>query len=390
MGPGDHPFARFGHNAILLEWAAAPGQEQGRAVVYNFGTFAFAGLDGVRDFMAGNFRYWLSATTLDRTLNAYSRDRRSLVAQELGLSPTERARLALSLAENLRPEHRYYDYDYYRDNCSTRVRDALDQLLGGQLERSLRGPGRLSFRAHTLRLTAGTLWLYGGLDLALGAATDRPTSRWDELFLPSELHDVLASASREQDGKLSKLVRSERVLLSAARPMPSATPPERRVGFAATGAALGAALAVLGELARRSRAARVGFGALLSTVGLLLGSLGCIFAGFWAYSRHWSAHQNLNLLLCPPWALALLVFGLGLALGREKLARRARQVVSLCFGSCVVALLLGLLPLGRQDNLRMVALLLPVWGGLWVGVHRMLAGLRSTTYTTPTAIARSQ
>src|SRR4051812_3278286 len=62
MGPGDHPFTRFGHNAILLEWA------DGRNAVYNFGTFEFDGVKGAEDFMAGRFRYWLSVGSLEATL----------------------------------------------------------------------------------------------------------------------------------------------------------------------------------------------------------------------------------------------------------------------------------------------------------------------------------
>src|SRR6186713_271840 len=58
MSPGDQAFARFGHNAILLEWPT-----RGETRVYNFGTFAFQGMQGVSDFMAGRFRYWLSVST---------------------------------------------------------------------------------------------------------------------------------------------------------------------------------------------------------------------------------------------------------------------------------------------------------------------------------------
>src|SRR5688500_17374815 len=126
MGPGEHPFTRFGHNAILLEWEGQGGQ---RDAVYNYGTFQFDGLKGVQDFMAGRFRYWVSRSTLERTMRAYAADQRSLVAQELALTTDERARLAAALEQNARPEHRYYDYDYYADNCSTRVRNVLDHVL---------------------------------------------------------------------------------------------------------------------------------------------------------------------------------------------------------------------------------------------------------------------
>ncbi|HWA73351.1 MAG TPA: DUF4105 domain-containing protein [Polyangiaceae bacterium] len=370
MGPGDHPFARFGHNAILLEW---PNQE--RAVVYNFGTFAFDGLSGVRDFMAGRFRYWLSVSTLPRTLRFYARQQRSLVAQELALSPAERLELATALEENAEPEHRYYDYDYYLDNCSTRVRDALDRLLHGELGRKLKEqPGRLSFREHTERLTADAGALYFGLDLALGPLTDRPTTRWNDLFVPSELHAALAQSTRSEQGREVPLVRAERVFLTADRSPMRSEPPFRSPAFGAVGVALGGVLALLGRAANKQRLARVVFGAITALLGLVLGLLGSIFVVFWAFTKHWAAYRNENILVCPPWALALLVFGVGLALGRPRSRLRAHRLLTWSAASALLALLLSWIPSLGQDNTRTAALLAPLWLGMYLG-SAWLSGL---------------
>ena len=93
MGPGDHPFARFGHTALLLEWGD-------HTRVYNFGTFFFDGLQGVKDFMAGRFRYWLSVSDLQRTLAHYQAEERSLIAQDLDLTRKQALQLARLLEEN--------------------------------------------------------------------------------------------------------------------------------------------------------------------------------------------------------------------------------------------------------------------------------------------------
>ncbi len=53
---------------------------------------------------------------------------------------SRRATLAAALADNARPENAYYRYQYFDDNCSTRVRDALDAALGGGLRRADRRP----------------------------------------------------------------------------------------------------------------------------------------------------------------------------------------------------------------------------------------------------------
>jgi hypothetical protein len=363
MGPGDHPFARFGHNAILLEWP-----DEQRAVVYNFGTFAFDGLDGVRDFMAGRFRYWLSVSTLPRTLRFYAKQRRSMVAQELSLSEAERLSLARALDENALPENRYYNYDYYYDNCSTRVRDALDRLFDGALGKELKGhPGRLTFREHTERLTADAGALYFGLDLALGPLTDRPTARWDELFVPGELHDALSKGSRSEHGQQVPLVKAERVLLTADRPPMRTDPPFRAPAFGALGVVLGGALALLGRAAKQQRSARVAFGLVTALLGLVVGLLGTVFVVFWAFTKHWSAYRNENILLCPPWALALAVFGVGLALGRERSRVLCHRLLTLSAAAALLALLWSWIPTLGQDNTRTAALFAPLWVGVYLG-----------------------
>lgn len=367
MSPGDAAFARFGHNAILLEWPAL-----GAARVYNFGTFAFHGVDGVRDFMAGRFRYWLSVSSLERTLYFYAKQKRSITAQELDLDANERAALANALEENALPENRFYDYDYYRDNCSTRVRDVVDRLVKGELSRDISGPGRLSFRGHTERLTADAGWLYPALDLALGPLTDRPTTRWEELFIPGELHDALRTVRRNVDGQERPLVIAERELLSADRAPVRAEPPSRVALYAALGAMLGGALAIIGRAARTARLARVLFGSLCALIGLTLGLLGSVFVVFWAFTKHWSAYRNENILVCPPFALALLVTGIGFALGRERAARLTFALTRAALGCALVAVLLALVPHFGQDNTRIAALLAPLWLGLYLGAASAL------------------
>jgi hypothetical protein len=362
MGPGAHPFTRFGHNALLLEW----DDSGSRHVVHNFGTFAFDGWSGVMDFMAGRFRYWLSVTSLENTLRQYAAEHRTLAAQELELSPEERLVLFRALQDNARPEHRYYDYDYYRDNCSTRVRDALDNLLQGQLKQNTHGSGRLSFRRHTLALVGDTPWLYLGLDAALGTPTDRAISRWEELFLPAELHDALGQATRELEGRAVPLVRTERTLLSGAPPGSPRSPASPGLAFAGVGAALGAGAASHGHAARRHRWLRGGFAAVTALLGVVLGSLGLALTWF-SMSKHWAAHLNPSVLACPPWALALAFVAPFAARG----SARASKVMVALLGA---ALLTSTAPLvwgaiGPEPP-RLALLALPLWLGLWWGARR--------------------
>lgn len=366
MGPGDHPFARFGHNALLLEWRRGR-----RALVYNYGTFAFDGLQGVADFMAGRFRYWLSVSTLERTLGVYAAFNRSVVVQELALTRDERRTLASALEENALPENREYDYDYYRDNCSTRVRDAIDRVIGGAIRRQTQGAGRLTFREHTLRLTADGFWVYFGLDLALGPLTDRPTTRWDETFIPDELRGSLGRVTITRQGRTEPLVRSEATLVSADRPPERLRPPNRVPGFALAGLLIGAVFAALGRAGPNHRLARWGFSISTALLGLVLGLLGCVFLYFWGFTKHWSAFQNVNVLVSTPWSLALVTTAAGVIRRRPASVLRSHRLIIASCISAILALLIAMLPNFGQDNTRVAALFTPIWVGVYFGSAKL-------------------
>jgi hypothetical protein len=104
MGPGDHPFFKFGHNAILVHDAALQRDE-----VYNFGTFQFQSATLISDFMKGRLRYWLSVQSFGSTVAHYRSENRSLEAQELALSAAQKRLLVDRLRRNAEPDQRYYN-----------------------------------------------------------------------------------------------------------------------------------------------------------------------------------------------------------------------------------------------------------------------------------------
>ena len=111
-------------------------------------------------------RYWVSVTRLEDTLASYRSQNRTIFAQRLVLTVEERRELIEKLRIAALPENKYYRYDYYRDNCSTRVRDLLDDVFDGALARQAKRPARLSWRDHTSRLTEESPAVYLGLNVA--------------------------------------------------------------------------------------------------------------------------------------------------------------------------------------------------------------------------------
>lgn len=361
MGPGDPVFSRFGHNAVLVRDARHPA-----GLVYNFGTFSFSSPTLITDFLQGKLRYWLSVDRFANTLASYRAQNRSVRIQELTL-PDETAReLARSLRINARPENKYYRYDYYLDNCSTRVRDALDRALGGQLHAPGRAKARLTYREHTLRLVADDPLLSFGLDLGLAGVADRAVTRYDEAFLPEELSRLLRNVTVATPGGPKPLVARESMAFEAVRVLPGEEPPSRAVIHAALGILLGGIAFALGRSS--SRGGRVLFRIYLVLVGLVFGGVGALLAFFWTGTDHVVAHQNLNLLFCPPLALLLVPLALFPA---SRDARAVRLIEHMLF-ACVLSVALGVLalPFAIQDSSRIACLTLPLFVLSYLGVAR--------------------
>ena len=125
MGPGDHPFFMFGHNAIWIRDHAARTDR-----VYNFGTFSFDSPRMIFDFLGGRLTYWLSVSPLSRRDGRIPRARTAASPSRSWRCLPRRKGAAGALDENARPENRAYKYDYFLDNCSTRVRDVVDGFVG--------------------------------------------------------------------------------------------------------------------------------------------------------------------------------------------------------------------------------------------------------------------
>jgi hypothetical protein len=371
FGPGDHPFFKFGHNAILVQKRDGPGW------VFNFGTFAFDSPALLPKFLRGSFKYWLSVSSIEETIASYAAANRSILAQELDLTVAQKWALWQALRENARPENREYLYDYFYDNCSTRVRDAIDRVVDGRVRAAGQGAAQMTFRAHSLRMVADLWPEYVGLYLGLGRAADVPINRWNESFLPERLADLLR-AVRLPDGR--GLVRSETILHRAVRPAKPAAPPDWTAYFLGIGLLLGGLVLLLGRLARRFLVARIALGSAVSAVGGCLGLLGMVLVCLWAFTNHRAAHANANIMQLAPWAVVLLAYGIGVARGRPRAVRRSRFFVLLAAGFSVLGIVCKALPGANQDSWPILLFCLPLWLGLLGGLEWLA---RSTSSAPP-------
>ncbi len=362
MQPGEIFWERFGHDAIVVDDPA-----RGEPISYNFGFFDLSEPGFVGRFVRGEMQYQLVALPLAQDLAYYRETGRGVSIQWLDLTDAEATQLAAALAENAKPENARYGYDYFTDNCATRVRDALDRALGGELRRQLepRSQGN-TYRSEAVRLASPAGWMWLGFDLGLGPFADIPRSRWEDAFVPMHLADSLREV-RRADGR--PLVRSEEVVLPhRIAPEPEAKP-RRLWPWLLVGLGVAAVLWGLGRGGAGGGAPRRTLWIALPvwTVG---GLLGLLMLFLWCCTAHRAGWANHNILLFNPLGLLLWPGAVRLMRGREP-GRLFRGLLVAILVGAVLSLFLLWLPVQPQRNAPWIALMLPVHAALaWIFLRR--------------------
>jgi len=192
--PGNASYSIYGHNALRV---VIPGTDFDMA--YNWGIFDFSTPNFVYRFAKGKLDYLLGAYPYERFLEEYIDEGRSVWSQKLNLTAAEKEKLFELINENLKPENRKYRYDFFFDNCATRVRDiviaaASDTVIVPAKEK------KQSFRQLVDPYQKVLPWLDFGADMLLGLQSDLKASVSEEMFLPIFLRDNFADSKIIHDG----------------------------------------------------------------------------------------------------------------------------------------------------------------------------------------------
>ena len=306
----------------------------------------------------------------------YRKSGRAVWEQELALTTSETDSLWRYLRWNAQEQHKWYRYDYYRDNCATRVRDVLDMVLGGSIERAVAAHEHgVTYRSETLRLARAYPLLNYGMDFVLGRPADRTLSAWEEMFVPMRLQQLIRSIRvRHSDGTIRRLVRSERQLVDDDRYQDADAPPGYFSPALEAGLVIAGVLLALCLLPTRASPARWTIGIIGAGWHLLAGVVGMLLLCADLFTRHaaYMGH-NVNVLLATPASLALAVlFPLALRTGaRPRVVRAARSLSLLAAGFAIAAVLLRLVPSLAQENRPLLALAVPVQATLALALWRI-------------------
>lgn len=187
MGVGGLMWERHGHIALCVRY-----REPRRDACYNYGTASFGEpLSMVWGFFRGTDSFWVSKSPPGRMLAIYQRADRSIYAQPLPLTPEQKRQIIAKLEDDIQPENRYYSYDHFIDNCTTRIRDIIDDATDGAVssmngevgDETIRDLAREGFYGMRIPLLI--------TDIAMGRTTDHVPTYYERLFLPEYMREAV-------------------------------------------------------------------------------------------------------------------------------------------------------------------------------------------------------
>ncbi len=322
---GSDLYAIFGHSAVRVH-----DPQAGLDIVFNYGTFDFDEPNFYLKFIRGKLNYKLSAAYFQDFVAAYTRDNRSVFEQELNLTPEQQQQYWAFITNNYLPENRFYLYDFFFDNCATRIRDGMEIAFPNQLKFNIDHLDRnMSFRNLIDLYLPPQPWSDFGIDLALGAPIDRKATPYEYMFLPDYLSEGLANATLQRDGQAVPLTGEKRVVFLQ-------TPPDQEPASLSSPTvmwwvffAIVLAVTVLDYTKRRrSRTFDV-------VLFLAAGLLGLLLFLLWTATDHQAAANNYNML----WALPTHIIAAAY-LGRRNLPDWMQKYLWGTFALAVITLAL--------------------------------------------------
>lgn len=284
--PGEELYSAFGHNGIRVT-----DFKNEFDVVFNYGTFDFNQPGFYTNFLKGKMRYMISTDRYEDFFSQYNYEKRSVTEQELDLNADDKIKIFTFLYNNALPENREYYYDFFWDNCATRIRDVFEKIIGQRIQyhTELHGFEKNKTMHDMLRVYVGNRpWVDYGFDLILGMPCEVEATPRNQTFLPDYLAKYFDCAT--VDGK--PLVTIKTTLLSF--PPPKVDVPFKPIHLSLLLVFIGTVLWFI-EINRKTHYYSFDF-LLFFSVGLL----GTLFLSLWLFSSHYSVPENLNLFWLIP------------------------------------------------------------------------------------------
>ncbi|MCB0480104.1 MAG: DUF4105 domain-containing protein [Flavobacteriales bacterium] len=308
VGPGEDLYSIFGHTAIRIK-----DDSLNVDVVFNYGTFEFSD-DFYVLFAMGKLNYKLDTEPFEVFKDAYIWENRWVKEQLLNLTQSQKQKILDALLINYRPENKYYLYDFFYDNCSTRPRDIIETALGPEVQLVYPQPKPdSSFRDLTDVYLVQQSWGDVGIDLGLGSPSDVLATEKHKTFLPDYLLTSLSlSKIKDANGTWIPLVSAQQEIVPNDPIQTEFDPLSPFMVFFY----LLLLYLLVGVILQSSVLLKILDSLLFSVVGLA----GWLIIFLWFVTDHNTTQNNFNLLWCFP-----LLFPFGLLLWVKSQGKTIRR-----------------------------------------------------------------
>jgi hypothetical protein len=288
-------YTAFGHSAFRV---FDPVNQIDDA--YNYGVFDYDRPNFYLNFAKGHNVYKLGVMDYRRFEYSYIYYDRYIHEQKLNLSAQQKQRLFDFLQWNARPENEEYLYDYFYDNCATKMPEVLNKVFGDTIRFDSVPPTPYTIRQLTDIYLKHQPWGDFGIDICLGLPMDKQASAYEHMFLPDFVEAGLAKAKIMKSGRPYPLVKETIVRHETQHPIPEPSIFSPLVVFSI----LFVIIALVSYRDIKTKKLTTWLDAVLFSI---VGFLGLIFFLLWVATDHRAAARNLNLLWALPTHLVAVV-----------------------------------------------------------------------------------
>ncbi|MGB2315717.1 MAG: DUF4105 domain-containing protein [Flavobacteriaceae bacterium] len=206
IGPGASLNDAFGHSAIRIK-----DPMYRLDIVYDYGRYDFETEGFYFNFAKGKLNYEIGGANYKPFISFYKNEGREVKSQTLSLSLTEKQALFQKLQQNILPQNKSYAYDFFYNNCATKIKDIIVSVSEKTIEfEQPQDFEQYTFRALIRAQVEQNSWGGFGIDLALGSIIDRVAPVDDHMFLPRYIHRFFEVAKFKNTNE--PLVKKQEIL----------------------------------------------------------------------------------------------------------------------------------------------------------------------------------
>ena len=291
IGPGNNLNDAFGHSGIRLKTSYSD-------IVYDFGRYNFEDPNFYLNFARGKLNYLQGKANYNNLVNFYKQQNRSIKEQTLNLSAEEKQSVYTFLETNYAKNQGAYLYDFFYDNCATKIRDVIENATNGNIDYQL--PDNYedkTFRTLIQDELHPNTWGSLGIDIALGAIIDRTATPREHMFLPKNIHSFYSEATINN----RQLVSNSKTIINSDTKFKNGT-------FLLSPIFVLSLIAILiiyitfndHKKQRRTKG-------LDAFIQLILGVIGILLTLLWFGTDHTATGYNYNLLWAFPLSLVMVI-----------------------------------------------------------------------------------